>query len=133
MSERAQDAWTARLPVIEDSLVPGGVVGALRERPVVAFAEIGRPEKFFETLVANGCNVIVRHAFLDHHRYKPGEITAIVDYSKEREAVTVMTEKDHVRLAPITMVRTLSVTLTWHNPSEPYDLLAPFMERCHRG
>ena len=123
------------LPVIEASLVPGDEVGALRERPVVVFAGIGRPEKFFETLVASGCNVIVRHAFADHHRYKPGEIAAIVDYAKERDAVTVTTEKDHVRLPPDTraMVHTLPVTLTWRNPSEPRDLLAPFVERCRSG
>ena len=123
------------LPVIEASLVPGNEVGTLRERPVVAFAGIGRPEKFFETLVESGCNVIARHAFPDHHRYKPGEIAAIVDYAKERDAVTVTTEKDHVRLPPDAkaMVRTLPVTLTWRNPSEPRDLLLPLVERCRSG
>ena len=123
------------LPVIEASLVPGDEVRALRERPVVAFAGIGRPEKFFETLVQNGCNVIARHTFADHHHYKPGEIAAIVDQAKERDAVTVTTEKDHVRLPPDAraMVHTLPVTLTWRNPSEPRDLLSPFVERCRSG
>ena len=123
------------LPVIEANLVPGDEVGALRERPVVAFAGIGRPEKFFETLVASGCNVIACHAFPDHHRYKPGEIAAIVDYAKERDAVTVTTEKDHVRLPPDARetVRTLSVSLSWRDPAEPRKLLAPLLERCRSG
>ena len=64
------------LPVIEADLVPGEEAQALRERPVVAFAGIGRPEKFFETLEEAGCTVIARHAFADHHRYKPGEIAS---------------------------------------------------------
>ena len=121
--------------MIEASLVPGGEVGALRERPVVAFAGIGRPEKFFETLVESGWNVSTRHTSLDHHRYKPGEIAAIGDYPKEREAVTVTTEKDHARLSlnAKAMVRTLPVTLTWHNPSEPRDLLVPLVEHCRSG
>ena len=106
------------LPVIKASLVPGDEVRALRERPVVAFAGIGRPEKFFETLAENGCNVIARHAFADHHRYKPKEIAAIVDYAKKRDAVPVTTEKDHVRLLPDARaaVRTLSVALALARP-----------------
>lgn len=119
--------------MIEASLAPGSEVGALRERSVAVFAGIGRPEKFFETLLDSGCNVIARHTFADYHRYKPGEIAAIVDYAKEREAVMVTTKKDHVRLPPIAMVRTLPVTLTWHNLSEPRDLLAPLVERCRSG
>ena len=59
------------LPVIEADLVPGEEARAFRARPVVAFAGIGRPEKFFETLEESGCTVIARHAFADHHRYKP--------------------------------------------------------------
>ena len=123
------------LPVIEASLVPGDEVRALRARPVVAFAGIGRPEKFFETLAESGCNVIARYAFADHHRYKPKEIAAIVDYAKERDAVPVTTEKDHVRLPPDARaaVRTLSVTLAWHDPAALGSLLAPLVTRCRRG
>ena len=126
---------THDLPVIEASLVPGDEVRVLRERPVVAFAGIGRPEKFFETLAESGCNVIARHAFADHHRYKPGKIAAIVDYAKERDAVPVTTEKDHVRLPPEARasVRTLSVTLVWHDPAALRSLLAPLVTRCRRG
>ncbi|MDD9990494.1 MAG: tetraacyldisaccharide 4'-kinase [Rhodospirillales bacterium] len=123
------------LPVIEASLMPGDEIRTLREQPIVAFAGIGRPEKFFETLAENGCNVIAQHAFADHHRYKPGEIAAIVDQAKERDAVPVTTEKDHVRL-PLdsrAAVRTLSVTLAWRDPAEPRSLLAPLVTRCRRG
>ena len=120
------------LPVIEADLVPGDEARALRERPVVAFAGIGRPEKFFETLEGSGCAVIARYAFADHHRYKPGEIAAIVEHAKERDAQPVTTEKDYVRLPPDARekVRTLPVTLAWRNPSAPRDLLAPLLARC---
>ena len=123
------------MPVIEANLVPGDEVRELRERPVVAFAGIGRPEKFFETLTENGCTVIARYAFADHHRYKPGEIAVIVDEARERGAVPVTTEKDHVRLPMGTreMVRTLPVTLAWRALEEPRKLLAPLVTRCRRG
>ena len=123
------------LPVIEAALVPGEEAGTLRERPVVAFAGIGRPDKFFETLADSGCRVIARYAFADHHRYKPAEIAAIIEHAKERDAVPVTTEKDHVRLPPDAraMVRTLPVTLAWRDPAEPRALLAPFVARCRHG
>ena len=120
------------LPVIEADLVPGDEARALQEQPVVAFAGIGRPEKFFETLEDAGCTVIARYAFADHHRYKPGEIAAIVAYAKERDALPVTTEKDHVRLLQDAraIVRTLPVTLAWRDPAAPRDLLAPLLARC---
>ena len=120
------------LPVIEADLVPGDEVRTLRERPVVAFAGIGRPEKFFETLESSGCTVIARHAFADHHRYEPGEIAAIIKHAKDRDAQLVTTEKDHVRLPPDAraMVHTLPVTLAWRDPPQPRDLLAPLVARC---
>jgi len=123
------------MPVIEADLVPGDEVRALRERPVVAFAGIGRPEKFFETLTESGCTVIARHAFADHHRYKPQEIAPIIQSAKERDAVPVTTEKDHVRLPPDTreIVRALPVTLAWREPEEPRKLLAPLVARCRHG
>ena len=123
------------LPVIEASLVPGEEVRALRERPVVAFAGIGRPGKFFETLADSGCTVIARHAFADHHRYTSGEVAAILAQAKERDAVAVTTEKDHVRL-PAEMralVRALPVTLVWRDPAEARALLAPLVARCRRA
>ena len=120
------------LPVIEADLVPGDEARALRDRPVVAFAGIGRPEKFFETLVDIGCTVIARHAFADHHRYKPGEVAAIIDHARKQGAVPVTTEKDHVRLPPGAReaVRALPVTLTWRDPAELRALLAPLVARC---
>ena len=123
------------LPVIEADLVPGEEAQALRERPVVAFAGIGRAEKFFETLEEAGCTVIARHAFADHHRYKPGEIAAIVERAKERDAQPVTTEKDYVRLPPDARatVRTLPVTLAWRDAAAPRRLLAPLLARCRHG
>ena len=123
------------LPVIGADLVPGDEVRALRERPVIAFAGIGRPEKFFETLTGNGCTVFARHAFADHHRYKPNEVAAIVEHAREQDAIAVTTEKDHVRLPPDAreIVRTLPVTLAWRDPERPRKLLAPLVERCRRG
>ena len=120
------------MPVIEATLVPGDEARALKGRPVVAFAGIGRPEKFFETLEEIGCTVVARHAFPDHHRYKASEIAAIITEADERNAVPVTTEKDHARLLPEAQgaVRTLPVTLAWRDPARIRTLLAPLIARC---
>ncbi len=123
------------LPVIEAALVPGLEAFELRERPVVGFAGIGRPSKFFETLTDIGCEVIARYAFADHHRYGPDEIMEIVEHASARDAVPVTTEKDYVRLPREArpMVRTLSVTLEWRDPAEPRALLEPIVARLSRA
>lgn len=120
------------LPVIEATLVPGDEARALKGRSAVAFAGIGRPEKFFETLAESGCTVVARHAFPDHHRYKASEIAAIIAEANERNAVPVTTEKDYARLPPEVrrQVRTLPVTLTWRDPAKIRTLLAPLIARC---
>src|SRR5262249_11533614 len=57
------------LPLFRGRLEPDpDAVAALRGRPVLAFAGIGDPEKFFATLSAAGIDVAVRRGFGDHHR-----------------------------------------------------------------
>ncbi len=50
----------------------GPVAGTLPAGPLVAFAGIGRPEKFFRTLAAAGGRIVAQHAFPDHHPYDEG-------------------------------------------------------------
>lgn len=69
-----------------------------RSRKLFAFAGIGRPEKFFRSLEAEGYQIAARRAFADHHRYRPGEFTALLDEADALDAVPVTTAKDAVRL-----------------------------------
>jgi tetraacyldisaccharide 4'-kinase len=72
---------------------------ALAGRRVLAFAGIGRPEKFFRTLAAIGAEIVERRAFADHHPYSPREAAALLAAAKSRDLVLVTTEKDQVRIA----------------------------------
>jgi tetraacyldisaccharide 4'-kinase len=65
---------------------------------VVAFAGIGRPKKFFESLEACGARVVARHAFADHHPYRLAEITALQRQAEALDALLVTTEKDMVKI-----------------------------------
>ena len=86
-------------PVLRANIVArdsAGVAG----RKVVAFAGIGRPEKFFGTLRALKADVVTTHAFADHHVFDKGELARLKAAAEKENAVLITTEKDFVRLAP---------------------------------
>ena len=65
---------------------------------VVAFAGIGRPQKFFETLGANGAELVAMRPFPDHHRYSQSELAELRKVAADMHAKLVTTEKDLARL-----------------------------------
>jgi tetraacyldisaccharide 4'-kinase len=68
---------------------------------VLAFAGIGRPEKFFRTLTDIGAEVVERRAFPDHHPYSPREAEELLTAAKTRGLILVTTEKDQARIAHV--------------------------------
>lgn len=94
----------ARLPSdiirLSAELRPDGAVQHLQGRRVLAFAGIGRPQKFYETLEQIGAELVTTRSFPDHHRYRTAEIEALIAKARQFDAACVTTEKDHVRLPP---------------------------------
>ena len=68
--------------------------------PLVVFAGIGRPEKFFDAIRRQGGDVVETVGFPDHHRFKPGELERLADLAASANGTLVTTEKDAVRLPP---------------------------------
>jgi tetraacyldisaccharide 4'-kinase len=98
--------------VLRGSLVPDApMAGRLRGQRVLAFAGIGRPAKFFETLAACGARVEVTRAFPDHHRYAEAEVTALKLEAKRSGLHLVTTEKDAARLAHDDALRDAATSL----------------------
>ena len=62
--------------------------------PIVAFAGIGYPKKFFSAL----SNVVARRAFSDHYQYTDKDIQDLINLANKKKAKLVTTEKDWVRL-----------------------------------
>jgi len=88
------------LPVFRGRLMPdASAVAALAGRPVLAFAGIGHPEKFFATLAAAGLAVTMRRKFPDHHRYTAAEAASLVSEAERAHLALLTTEKDLVRLS----------------------------------
>jgi tetraacyldisaccharide 4'-kinase len=88
------------LPVLHARLETEVEAGALAGRPVVAFAGIGRPAKFFTTLDRLGARVIEAYTFPDHHPYQQTEITELRAAAERHGAVLLTTAKDYVRIPP---------------------------------
>ncbi len=87
-------------PVIRGDLVPDAGCRALSGRRVVAFAGIGRPEKFFETVAALGCAIASARSFPDHHSFTAGELAELRAQAASFDAQLLTTEKDLVRIGP---------------------------------
>ncbi|MGH6737373.1 MAG: tetraacyldisaccharide 4'-kinase [Methyloceanibacter sp.] len=66
--------------------------------PVIGFAGIARPSKFFATLGANGARLIDQRAYRDHYRYSPRQARSLLKEARDYKAMLVTTEKDWVRL-----------------------------------
>ena len=67
---------------------------------VLAFAAIGRPEKFFDTLRTLGAELAGSEGFPDHHVYSPRELKGLRRRAERTNATLITTEKDFVRLCP---------------------------------
>jgi len=88
------------LPVFHGRLEPDAeAVAALQGKPLLAFAGIADPEKFFATLGAAGLDMRVHVPFPDHHRYRRAEASDLIAHAERERLVPVTTEKDLARLA----------------------------------
>jgi tetraacyldisaccharide 4'-kinase len=79
-----------------DALAASRLIG----RPVLAFAGIANPEKFFATLASVGAQVAETVVFPDHWPFRAREIERLAARASRRGLTLVCTEKDHVRLPP---------------------------------
>jgi tetraacyldisaccharide 4'-kinase len=75
---------------------------------VLAYAGIGRPEKFFRTLAETGAGIAERRAFPDHHVFNAGEARALLDTARDNDLVLATTEKDQARMARDPALRELA-------------------------
>ncbi|MHC2003547.1 tetraacyldisaccharide 4'-kinase [Methylobacterium sp. CM6241] len=91
------EAASRGLPVHRAKLVPT-VPAAVAGKPVLAFAGIGRPRKFFDTLVEAGATLVETRSFPDHHPYRAADVAGLAAWAQALGAMLVTTEKDIVRL-----------------------------------
>ena len=103
------------LPAFAAKIIPDRVAAEkLMGQRVLAFAGIGRPEKFFRTLTDIGAVVAEARAFPDHHPYSPREARELLAAAKGQDLLLITTEKDQARIArapELAELRAASMTL----------------------
>ena len=124
------DVLTAGLPVLKAGVEPGPEAEGLKGTPVVGFAGIGSPEKFFATLRRIGCDVVAVHPFPDHGPYSADDIRRLKTEAGEKKAALVTTEKDFQRLPENQRdgIRVLTITLKWADEASLDAVLRPLFD-----
>ena len=128
---RTRLAALGRLPVVEGELVPHGDGPDWAGMRVLAFAGIGRPEKFFATLRALGAEVVRAVPLADHRPLGEGLMRGLAAEADALGVRLVCTEKDAVRLSPHrrTGVLTLPVRIEWADDRPLRAALESVLER----
>lgn len=86
----------ASLPVFRGKIL--AVPPLVSNKDVIAFAGIGRPEKFYNSLRELGFNLLETIDFPDHHHYNASELKTIADRAQEKGALVFTTAKDFVKI-----------------------------------
>lgn len=99
---------------LQASLAPADIEG-FQSCQYIAFAGIGRPEKFFSSLEQIGINPIACKAFPDHYYYSLADLKALKEQAEKEQAILITTEKDYVRLPELykQQVVAVPVMLEW--------------------
>lgn len=113
------------IPVFDAKIVPHSLQEELVGGKVVAFAGIGRPEKFFDSLGEIGADIVDAVAFPDHHTFTQDDIMKLVEKAAKHEAALVTTRKDYVRLSDDAKMMTtvFDIELVFDNPKKLQKLL----------
>ncbi|ANW04300.1 tetraacyldisaccharide 4'-kinase [Bradyrhizobium icense] len=105
-------------PVLRARLKPDDAqVAALQGKRVLAFAGIGDPARFFNTLRLSGIDVVRQQAFADHHPYSQTEIEGLITEARRDGLTLVTTEKDLARLRDRQHIVPFAVTLEFDDPA----------------
>ncbi|HEY3909696.1 MAG TPA: tetraacyldisaccharide 4'-kinase [Stellaceae bacterium] len=98
---------------------------------LLAFAGIGRPEKFFATLRRLGVELVGQHQFPDHHPFAAAEIAELRRAADRQHASLVTTAKDLMRVpvAERNGIEVLEIEIRWPDPAALAGLLSPIFAR----
>lgn len=115
-------------PILHARLTP---TAELPDAPLLAFAGLARPEKFFDTLRDAGGQLEDAIPFPDHHQFEADDLELLWKMATERGARLITTEKDAARLPEDWRARVavLPVEAQFADEAALEALLAPVRQR----
>jgi tetraacyldisaccharide 4'-kinase len=117
------ERFSNRIKILQTSVT---IREPLPSAPLLAFAGIGRPEKFQATLAEAGAKIAAFQAFADHHAFTSAELSALSNRAGELGAQLVTTEKDWVRLNAEwrSRIKPIAIDIVWNDEAGIAALLA---------
>ena len=110
-------------PVFQGHIIPKKP--ELSHPSAIAFAGIGRPQKFYQSLEDCNISLIKTVDFPDHHFYREGELTSLIKQASELNADLLTTSKDFVKI-PFKLrpaFKVLEISIEWQNERALEDFL----------
>ena len=119
------------MPILSARLVPDAQNPNIFGKQIFAFAGIGRPEKFRETLTAAGAIVEGWGSYPDHMPYVEEDLDELVKTAEAKGMPVLTTAKDYVRLPENIRprVQPFRVHLEWQDSAEILSLIDKALSR----
>lgn len=118
-------------PILSAALVADKENPDVKGKKIFAFAGIGRPQKFRESLEAAGAVIDGWKEFPDHFPYDDEDLKEIVAAADAQGAMLITTAKDHVRIPEklAQRVQKFSVHLEWQDASKVVPLIEQALQK----
>lgn len=86
-------------PVLAANIAAAGDTSWIPAQPLIAFAGIANPQRFYKLLERLGGKLVERVSFADHHRFTQADADRLVALAQNAGAQLATTEKDFARMA----------------------------------
>lgn len=99
------------------------------KRIVLAFAGIGHPEKFYNSLQKCGLKIAKTHNFPDHYFYTRAELNKLIDEAEKNDWDIYTTSKDFVKI-PVSLqakIKVLKIKVEWQKKDELIEFLNGYL------
>lgn len=108
-----------------------------RNKRVLAYAAIGNPDKFFDSLRSTGAQIVAERGFGDHHEFSEDEASDLIDFATKNQLEMITTSKDMARLkdsrGKLAELAEKSQVMEVHLEFEPAGRAQEFIDRTVQG
>ena len=111
------------LPIFQGTIAPKPI--NITNPKAIAFAGIGRPDKFYQSMRETGFDLIDTIDFPDHHQYTIPELEELINQAEKQQAELYTTSKDFVKIPPVLQkhFKVLEIDILWQNKAALLEFL----------